>query len=71
MADYSTAADAAAEALSEGPVEEYEIRNNGRRVRRGDPLRQVQAAAMLEGLAARRANGIFRVAKLAEPTDAE
>lgn len=71
MADFSDAADAAAEGLAEGLIEDYEVRNNGRRVRRGDPLRQVQAAAMLEGLAARRAGSIFKLAKFTEPRDSQ
>lgn len=70
MADYSTASTNASDALadsSEGLVEEYEIRTNGRRVKRGRLIDQVQAAAMLEGLAARRAGSLFTVAKMKNP----
>ena len=71
MADYSTASDNAGDALetaAEGLVEEYEIRTNGRRVKRGRVIDQVQAAAMLEGLAARRSrNALFNVAKFKSP----
>jgi hypothetical protein len=70
MADFSTAAGNAEDALidaAEGLVEEYEIRTNGRRVRRGRVQDQVQAAVLLEGLAARRAGGLFRLAKPKNP----
>lgn len=68
MADYATAAAAAAASLdttvAEG-VEEYEIRPNSRRVRMGKATDQLAAAFMLEGMAARRsAGGLFRVAKI-------
>ena len=70
MADYSTASTNAQDALedaAEGLIEEYEIRTNGRRVKRGRVQDQVQAAAMLEGLAARRSRGIFSLAKFKNP----
>lgn len=64
MSDYDSASDAVASSLGEGLIEEYEIAPNKRRVKRGAVQGQVQAAAMLEGLAARRAaGGIFNVAK--------
>jgi len=68
MADYSTASANAASSLNEstdgGLVEEYEVAPGRRRVKRGKPLEQVQAALLLEGIAARRsAGGLFRVAK--------
>jgi hypothetical protein len=70
MADYSTAAGNDSDALndaSEGLIEEYEIRTNGRRVKRGRIPDQVQAAALLEGLAARRSGGIFSVSRMRNP----
>lgn len=71
MADYSTASTNATDALNDaadGLVEEYEIRTNGRRVKRGRIPDQIQATALLEGLAARRAGGgIFRLAKPKNP----
>jgi len=70
MADYSTAASNAADALdsaSEGLIEEYEIRATGRRVKRGKPEDQVKAAILLEGLAARRSQGLHRLAKPRSP----
>lgn len=68
MADYSTASNNAAASLNAstdgGFVEEYEVSPGRRRVKRGKPMEQVQAALMLEGIAARRsAGGLFRVAK--------
>lgn len=67
MADYSDAASNANDALttsSDGLIEEYEIRANGRRVKRGRPEDQIKAAALLEGLAARRGGrAICNVAK--------
>ena len=57
MADYSEASENANDALTsaaEGLIEEYEIRSNGRRVKRGRVEDQVKSAAILEGLAARR-----------------
>ena len=70
MADYSTAAQNASDAItdaSEGLVEEYEIRTNGRRVKRGRVQDQVQSAVLLEGLAARRSGGLFTLAKMKNP----
>lgn len=71
MADYSTASSNAQDALSnaaEGFVEEYEITNRGRRVKRGKVADQVQAALLLEGIAARRSAGsVFRLAKRKNP----
>lgn len=66
MADYSTASSAANSALTGTGelVEEYEVGPGRRRVKRGKATEQVAAAAMLEGLAARRAaGGLLRVAK--------
>jgi hypothetical protein len=67
MADYSTASSNAGDALdsaAEGFVEEYEIRSNGRRVKRGRLIEQIQAAALLEGLAARRSGSkLFTLAR--------
>ena len=67
MADYSTASSNAGDALetaADGLIEEYEIRTNGRRVKRGRVIDQVQAAAMLEGLAARRSGSkLFTLAR--------
>lgn len=70
MADYSDASEAAQDALAnaaEGFVEEYEITNRGRRVKRGRVADQVQAALLLEGIAARRSGGLFRLAKRRNP----
>lgn len=71
MADYSTAssnAEAALNNAADGFVEEYEITNRGRRVKRGKVVDQVQAALLLEGIAARRSAGsVFRLAKRKNP----
>lgn len=69
MADYSTASTNATTSLNEstdgGFVEEYEVAPGRRRVKRGKPMEQVQAALLLEGIAARRSAGsMFRVAKM-------
>lgn len=68
MADYQTAANSAETSLNSatdgGMVEEYEIGPNRRRVKRGRSKDQIEAAVRLEGLAARRGGGLFRVAKL-------
>ena len=67
MADYSTAsgnAETALNSAADGFVEEYEISQTGRRVKRGKLTEQVAAAALLEGLASRRSGGgISRVGK--------
>lgn len=71
MADYSTAADNAADALenaADGLVEEYTIGANHRSVKRGKAKDQIEAALLLEALAARRNAGIFRLAKPRNPT---
>lgn len=73
LADYSSAASSAATALSNavdgGLVEEYQ--HGQIRVRRGSVKSQIAAAALLEGLAARRANGgLLHLAKHQEATDA-
>lgn len=69
MADYTTAESNAQDALEDatgaGMVEEYQVGN--RRVRRGRLIDQVKTAAMLEGLAARRSSGLFRLAKPRDP----
>lgn len=70
MTDYSTASSNAQDALenaADGLIEEYEIRSNGRRVKRGRAADQVKAALLLEGMAARRAGGIFHLAKPKNP----
>lgn len=71
MADYSEAASNANEALtssSDGLIEEYEIRKDGRRVKRGKASDQITAAALLEGLAARRGGrSVFNLAKPQTP----
>jgi hypothetical protein len=70
MTDYSDAASNALDALtdaSEGMVEEYEIRSNGRRVKRGRVKDQVEAAVLLQALAARQSGGLFRLAKPKAP----
>lgn len=69
MADYSTASANAEAALNDttsgGMVEEYQIGN--RRVKRGKAADQVAAALLLEGIAARRGSGVFRVVKPKAP----
>ena len=71
MADYSNAASNAEDALttsSDGLIEEYEISPRGRRVKRGRAADQIKAAAILEGLAARRAGRpVCNVAKMKTP----
>ena len=68
MADYNTAATGAADSLTGDLVEEYEISENRRRVKRGKSLDQIDAAAKLEGLAARRAGSkMFTLAKFKRP----
>ena len=71
MTDYSDAAGSAADALdnaSEGLIEEYEIRSNGRRVKRGKAIDQIKAAVMLQGLSHRQSVGaICNVAKFTKP----
>ncbi|MEQ8636902.1 hypothetical protein [Gimesia maris] len=69
MADYTTPQTAIEAALNNGLVEEYEARNDSVRVKRGTAASQIDALARLEGLAARRSGGMFRVAKMQEPTD--
>lgn len=71
MADYSTASANANSALNNvtdgGFVEEYENGPNSVRVKRGRLLDQVEAAARLDALAARRSSGTFRLAKFRGP----
>lgn len=70
MTDYSDAAANAADAIAnsaDGLIEEYEIRANGRRVKRGKAKDQLDAALLLEGLAARRSRGIFTLGKPKNP----
>jgi hypothetical protein len=68
MADFSTAATQALNTLNAGsPVEEYETTIRGRRVKRGKPLEQVEAAIRLSALSARCTSGLFRVAKFRNP----
>lgn len=68
MADLSDAAqsaiDAIASSASGGFVEEYRVGPQGRMVRRGKPIEQVDAALKLEAISARRTYGLFRLAKL-------
>jgi hypothetical protein len=68
MGDYSTSAAAALAALNNstdgGFVEEYRI--GPEHVKRGKLVDQIKAAAMLEGLAARRSRGLHNVAKFTE-----
>ena len=71
MADYSDAASNAQDALddaTDGLIEEYEIGPRGRRVKRGRAKDQIEAAILLEALAARRgAGGIFKLGKPRAP----
>ena len=68
MADFSTAATQALNALSAGAlIEEYEVTDRGRRVKHGRPLEQVEAAIRLNALAARCTGGLFRVGKFRNP----
>jgi hypothetical protein len=71
MADYSTAASNAEDALdsaSDGMVEEYTISPTGRTVKRGKLKDQIVAASLLEGLAARRGGrAICALAKFKTP----
>lgn len=71
MADYSDAAENALEALADnidGMVEEYEIRNNGRRVRKGRLKDQFDVLMKLQAMVARQSGGgIFRLAKPRNP----
>ena len=69
MTDYSTAQSALNSALNNDVVEEYEITKDGRRVKRGSVESQIKAATLLEALVHRLSNGMFKVAKLQEPTD--
>lgn len=69
MTDYTSALSALETTISTDMVEEYEVKKDGFRTKRGSILNQIKAATLLEGLAHRRANGIFTVAKLQEPTD--
>jgi len=69
MTDYTTAKTALETAIGGGLVEEYEVSNDRRRVKRGSAESQISALARLEGLIARRSGGFIRVAKMQEPTD--
>jgi len=69
MTDYTSAKTNLETAIGNGLVEEYEVSKDKRRVRRGSVASQIDALARLEGLAARRSGGMFRVAKMQEPTD--
>lgn len=69
MSNLSTAAASALTAIANsadgGMVEEYEIRPNGaRRVKRGNPLQQVDAVLKLNAIANRQSNGLFQLGKL-------
>lgn len=70
MADYSEAADNALNALttsSDGLIEEYEIRKDGRRVKRGKLSDQMELINKMQGMAARQSKGIFSLAKPKNP----
>ena len=71
MAGYSQAAANSETALNNstdgGFVEEYEVSETSKRVRRGTPTEQVRAALMLEGIAARRSGGLHHVVKFRKP----
>lgn len=69
MADFTNAKNALENDIGEGLVEEYQISNTGRRVKRGALSEQVKALAMLGGLIDRSTNGVLRVGKLQEPSD--
>lgn len=70
MANYTNAQNALNSAISSDLVEEYEVGNGKRRVKRGSVTSQINAAARLEGLVARRSAGTpFNLAKLQEPSD--
>lgn len=68
--DLSTAAANALDALDAstegGFVEEYEVTRQGKRVKRGTAKAQVEAAILLNALAARQSGGLCRLAKLRE-----
>lgn len=70
MSDYSTAAASALSSLNSstdgGMVEEYEVGPGRRRVKRGKAKDQIEAALLLEGIAARRSGGLFNLAKRRE-----
>lgn len=70
MSDLSTAAQSAVDSLAEatagGFVEEYQVGQGIRRVRRGNPVDQVNAALKLEAIAGRRASGPFTLSKFRE-----
>lgn len=70
MSDLSTAAQSAVNSLAEatagGFVEEYQVGQGIRRVRRGNPVDQVNAALKLEAIASRRTSGLFTLSKFRE-----
>jgi hypothetical protein len=58
MTTLSDAANAALTSLTEGGlIEEYQIDKNGRRVKRGSVVDQVEAAMKLQAIANRQAKG--------------
>tara|TARA_R110000803_G_scaffold34016_1_gene74440 strand:+ start:1447 stop:1656 length:210 start_codon:yes stop_codon:yes gene_type:complete len=69
MADYTAASSGIESAIGNDLVEEYEIGNGKRRVKRGSIKDQIDASARLEGLVARRAGGMLNLAKMQEPTN--
>ncbi len=69
MANYNSASTALDTALSSDLVEEYEVGNGKRRVKRGSIKGQIDGLARLEGMAARRASGAFRLGKPQEPSE--
>ena len=70
MSDLSQAAQAAVNSLAAstagGFVEEYQVGNGQRRVRRGMLADQVNAAIKLDAIAARRSSGLFGLARFRE-----
>jgi len=69
MADYTNAQTALDAAISNDLIEEYEISNDKRRVKRGSVKSQIETMARLNGLVSRQSGGMFRLGKLQEPSD--
>lgn len=67
MADYSDAADAAADALANVDPTLKRYRYKDLEKENHSPVDAVKGAAMLEALASRRSSGFLRVAKMREP----
>ncbi|HSG73529.1 MAG TPA: hypothetical protein VLA12_24165 [Planctomycetaceae bacterium] len=64
MSISSAATEALAALASGGPVEEYEIGRGKRRVKRGNPVDQVDAALKLSAIANRQSGGLYQKAVL-------